>query len=134
MPESVLTPEIKALIDKAGEVVEGWHAVDEEYLRRLHQALPDWDPRYWDEELAKKTMFRKRVIPPMLAYLCLARKAPFGTRRDGLGDGEQLPQQRRRDDVQRARLAVQVFHPPGPRAVRATSRFLVLKVVVPVTQ
>ncbi len=77
MAQSVLTPEIQALVGVAGDVVEGWGVVDEEYLRRFHMAVPDPDPRYWEEEFARKSSFKKRVSPPMMAYHCATRKAPF---------------------------------------------------------
>ena len=53
--ESVLTPEVKAMIGVAGELIESWGTVDVEYLRRFTQAVMDPDPRYWAEDFAKST-------------------------------------------------------------------------------
>ncbi|MDP2950123.1 MAG: MaoC family dehydratase N-terminal domain-containing protein [Chloroflexota bacterium] len=72
--ESVLTPEIKALIGEKGEMVEGWGVVDEEYLRRFVQALPDWDPTYWDAEFARKTRFKARTVPPVMVTYMAGRR------------------------------------------------------------
>ncbi|HIN23159.1 MAG TPA: hypothetical protein EYM73_02100, partial [Dehalococcoidia bacterium] len=68
--ESVLTPEVKAMIGVAGEVVESWGTVDVEYLRRFTQAVMDPDPRYWDEEFAKSTHYGAIIVPPiMISYM-----------------------------------------------------------------
>ena len=68
--ESVLTPEVKAMIGVAGEVIEAWGTVDVEYLRRFTQAVMDPDPRYWDEEFAKSTHYGAIIVPPiMISYM-----------------------------------------------------------------
>ena len=68
--ESALTPEVRAMIGVAGEVVESWGLVDTEYLRRFTQAVMDPDPRYWDEEFAKKSKYGEIITPPiMVSYL-----------------------------------------------------------------
>ncbi|MFH1140699.1 MAG: MaoC family dehydratase N-terminal domain-containing protein [Chloroflexota bacterium] len=72
--QSALTPAVKAMIGKTGDKVEAWWVVDEEYLRRLAQAVPDWDPRFWDEAFAKTTRFKTRTVPPMMARYIAHRK------------------------------------------------------------
>lgn len=68
--KSALTPEVRAMIGVAGDVVESWGTVDEEYLRRFTQAVMDPDPRYWDEEFAKSTQYGGIVTPPiMVSYM-----------------------------------------------------------------
>jgi len=62
------------MVGVKGERVEAWGTVDEEYLRRFAQAVPDWDPRYWDEEFAKTTRFKGRIVPPlMISYMAYRR-------------------------------------------------------------
>ena len=61
--QSVLTPEVKAMIGVSGEVVEAWGKVNEEYLRRFTQALMDPDPRYWDHEFAQTTQYGRDHNP-----------------------------------------------------------------------
>lgn len=68
--ESALTPEVKAMIGVAGDMVESWGVVDAEYLRRFTQAVMDPDPMYWDEEYAKKSRYGEITTPPiMVSYL-----------------------------------------------------------------
>ena len=68
--QSVLTPEVKAMIGVEGELIESWGTVDVEYLRRFTQAVMDPDPRYWDEEFAKSTHFGEIIVPPiMISYM-----------------------------------------------------------------
>ena len=68
--QSALTPEVKAMIGVAGEVIEGWGVVDKEYLRRFTQAVMDPDPRYWDEDFAKTTQYGEIITPPiMVSYM-----------------------------------------------------------------
>ena len=68
--ESALTPEVKAMIGVAGEVVESWGVVDAEYLRRFTQAVMDPDPMYWDEEYARNSRYGEITTPPiMVSYL-----------------------------------------------------------------
>ena len=63
---SVLTPEVKAMIGVAGELIESWGTVDVEYLRRFTQAVMDPDPRYWDEDFAKSTHYGAIIVPPIM--------------------------------------------------------------------
>ena len=68
--QSVLTPEVKAMIGVEGELIESWGTVDVEYLRRFTQAVMDPDPRYWDEEFAKTTHYGEIIVPPiMISYM-----------------------------------------------------------------
>ncbi len=68
--QSALTPEVRAMIGVAGDVVESWGSVDEEYLRRFTQAVMDPDPRYWDKEFAESTHFGGIIVPPiMVSYM-----------------------------------------------------------------
>jgi hypothetical protein len=68
--QSALTPEVRAMIGVAGDVVESWGTVDQEYLRRFTQAVMDPDPRYWDEEFAKNTHYGAIITPPiMVSYM-----------------------------------------------------------------
>lgn len=74
--ESVLTPEVKAMIGVKGEMVECWGTVDEEYLRRFIQAIMDPDPLYWDEEYAKKSRYGERITPPIMVSYMGSRLPP----------------------------------------------------------
>ena len=68
--QSVLTPEVKAMIGVEGELIESWGTVDVEYLRRFTQAVMDPDPRYWDEDFAKTTHYGEIIVPPiMISYM-----------------------------------------------------------------
>ena len=73
---TALTPEVKAMIGVAGEVVECWGAVDREYLRRFSQALMDPDPRYWDEGFARSTLYGGVVAPPIMVSYMAGRRPP----------------------------------------------------------
>ncbi len=72
--KSALTPEVMAMKGVKGDKVEAWWVVDEEYLRRLAEAVPDWDPRYWDEGFAKTTRFGARTSPPFMSRYIAHRK------------------------------------------------------------
>ena len=48
--ETLLTDEVKALIGRESEVVEGYEVADEETVRRYAICIPDQDPRYWGRE------------------------------------------------------------------------------------
>ena len=74
--QSVLTPEVKAMIGVSGEVVEAWGDVNEEYLRRFTQALMDPDPRYWDKEFAKGTQYGEIIAPPIMVSYMASRIRP----------------------------------------------------------
>ena len=74
--QTVLTPEVKAMIGVTGEVVEAWGVVDEEYLRRFTQALMDPDPRYWDQEFAKTTPYGEVITPPIMVSYMASRIRP----------------------------------------------------------
>jgi hypothetical protein len=70
--ESVLTAEVKAVIGATGEKIEAslpW-GVEREGLRIFTQAIMDPDPRYWDDEFAKKTKYKAIITPPIyVSYL-----------------------------------------------------------------
>ena len=74
--ESVLTPEVKAMIGVAGELIESWGTVDVEYLRRFTQAVMDPDPRYWDEDFAKSTHYGAIIVPPIMVSYMTQRIRP----------------------------------------------------------
>ena len=74
--ESVLTPEVKAMIGVAGEVVESWGVVDQEYLRRFTQALMDPDPMYWDQEYARNSRYGEITAPPIMVSYMASRIPP----------------------------------------------------------
>lgn len=76
--ESVLTPEVRALIGVQGERIEAslW-GIERDELRRFTQAIMDPDPRYWDEDFARQTRFG-RIVTPAIYCTYLARKTPFG--------------------------------------------------------
>jgi MaoC dehydratase-like protein len=75
---SVLTDEIQKLIGVTAEKVQAnlW-GIEREDLRRFTQAIMDPDPRYWDDEFAKKTKFGGIVTPPIYCTY-LSRKTPPG--------------------------------------------------------
>ena len=74
--QSALTPEVRAMIGVAGDVVESWGTVDEEYLRRFTQAVMDPDPRYWDKEFASKTHYGGIIAPPIMESYMTSRIRP----------------------------------------------------------
>ncbi|MBM10928.1 MAG: hypothetical protein CL759_02485 [Chloroflexi bacterium] len=74
--QSVLTPEVKAMIGVEGERIESWGTVDVEYLRRFTQAVMDPDPRYWDEEFAKSTRYGEVIVPPIMVSYMVGRIRP----------------------------------------------------------
>jgi len=73
---SALTPEVKAMIGVTGQMVEAWGVVDAEYLRRFTQAVMDPDPRYWDEEFAKRTRYGEIITPPIMVSYMASRIRP----------------------------------------------------------
>ena len=74
--QSVLTPEVKAMIGVEGELIESWGTVDVEYLRRFTQAVMDPDPRYWDEDFAKSTHYGAIIVPPIMVSYMTQRIRP----------------------------------------------------------
>ena len=74
--QSVLTPQVQAMIGVSGEVVEAWGDVNEEYLRRFTQAVMDPDPRYWDKEFAESTQYGEIITPPIMVSYMATRIRP----------------------------------------------------------
>jgi hypothetical protein len=74
--QSVLTPEVQAMIGITGPIVKAWGVVDPEYLRRFSQAVMDPDPRYWDEEFAKSSRFGELITPPIMVSYMSSRIRP----------------------------------------------------------
>ena len=74
--ESALTPEVKAMIGVAGDVVESWGVVDAEYLRRFTQAVMDPDPMFWDQDYAKQSRYGEIVTPPIMVSYMSSRVPP----------------------------------------------------------
>lgn len=76
--ESVLTPEVRALIGAQGERVAAslpW-GIEREGLRVFTQAIMDPDPRYWDDEFAKTTKYGEIITPPIYCTYLGRRIAP----------------------------------------------------------
>jgi len=76
--ESVLTPEIQALIGAEGEKVEAgfdW-GIEREGLRIFTNAIMDPDPRYFDDEFAKTTRYGGVIAPPIYVTYLGRRSAP----------------------------------------------------------
>ncbi|HSQ05846.1 MAG TPA: MaoC family dehydratase N-terminal domain-containing protein [Burkholderiales bacterium] len=76
---SALTAEVKAVIGATGERIEAslpW-GIEREGLRVFTQAIMDPDPRYWDDEFAKKTKYGAIITPPIYCTY-LARRARPG--------------------------------------------------------
>ena len=73
---SVLTPEIKALIGRTTTVMEMYGVVESESIRKFAIGIPDQDPRYWDEELAKPR-FGGVACPPLMVTYIAGRKPPW---------------------------------------------------------
>ncbi len=70
-----LTDEIKAMIGLEGEFIEAsWWIVEKEGLRRFSQAVMDPDPRFWDEEFARKSRYGEIVTPGI--YVTYLGKTP----------------------------------------------------------
>ena len=74
--QSVLTPEVQAMVGVEGELIESWGTVDVEYLRRFTQAVMDPDPRYWDEDFAKSTHYGAVIVPPIMVSYMTQRIRP----------------------------------------------------------
>lgn len=78
--ESALTAEVKAVIGATGEKIEAslpW-GIEREGLRIFTQAIMDPDPRYWDDEFAKKTKFGAIITPPIYCTYLGRRARPGG--------------------------------------------------------
>jgi hypothetical protein len=76
--ESALTPEVKGVIGTKGEKIEAsfpW-GIAREGLRIFTQAIMDPDPRYWDEDFAKKTKFGGIITPPIYCTYIGRRQRP----------------------------------------------------------
>jgi acyl dehydratase len=76
--ESALTPEVKATIGESGEKIEAslpW-GIEREGLRIFTNAIMDPDPRYWDDEFAKKTKFGGIITPPIYCTYLGRRTLP----------------------------------------------------------
>ncbi len=71
----LLTPEVEALIGRSTDVLEMHDLVDRETIRRHVRAIPDQDPRHWDEELAKPR-YGGVTTPPMLTAHIAQRTPP----------------------------------------------------------
>ena len=67
--QTLMTPEVKALIGRKTEVHEMYGTVDVETVRRFAVGIPDQDPRYWDEELARPRFGGTTTPPCMLNYI-----------------------------------------------------------------
>lgn len=74
--QTLMTPEVKALIGQKTEVQEMYGTVDVETVRRFVVGIPDQDPRYWDEELAKPRFGGTTTPPCILDYVGM-RKPPW---------------------------------------------------------
>jgi acyl dehydratase len=74
--DTLLTPELKALVGKSTPVREMYGTVDVETLRRYVVGIPDKDPRHWDEELAKPRFGGVTTPAAMLAYIA-SRTPPW---------------------------------------------------------
>jgi acyl dehydratase len=78
--ESALTDAVKAVIGATGERIEAslpW-GIEREGLRVFTQAIMDPDPRYWDDEFARKTKYGGIITPPIYCTY-LGRRARPGS-------------------------------------------------------
>ena len=76
--ESALTDAVKGVIGATGEKIEAslpW-GIEREGLRIFTQAIMDPDPRYWDDEFAKKTKFGDIITPPIYCTYLGRRARP----------------------------------------------------------
>ncbi len=67
--QTLMTPEVKALIGQKTEVQEMYGTVDVETVRRFVVGIPDKDPRHWDEELARPRYGGTTTPPCMVRYI-----------------------------------------------------------------
>ena len=74
--ETLLTPEVQALIGQSTDVQEMYDVVDKETLRRFANSIPDQDPRYWDEELAGPRFGGVATTPVMVSFIA-GRRPPW---------------------------------------------------------
>jgi hypothetical protein len=86
--ESLLTPEVKALIGYETEPVEMYDVVDKEIIRRFVLGIPDQDPRHWDEELAKPR-FGGITTPALMLTYTANRRPPYEPIGQGMRRSEQ---------------------------------------------
>jgi hypothetical protein len=75
---SVLTDAVKGVIGATGEKIEASFAwgIEREGLRIFTQAIMDPDPRYWDDDFAKRTKFGAIVTPPIYCTYIGRRARP----------------------------------------------------------
>jgi acyl dehydratase len=73
--QALMTPEVKALIGQSTDVREMYDVVDRESIRRFVNAIPDQDPRHWDEELAGPR-YGGVTTPPVLVSYIAGRRPP----------------------------------------------------------
>jgi N-terminal half of MaoC dehydratase len=74
--QTLLTPEVKALIGQTTEVIEMYGVIDLETIRRYVIGIPDQDPRHWDEELAKPR-YGGITSPGLMVSYVAGRKPPW---------------------------------------------------------
>ena len=74
--QTLLTDKVKALIGVTTDVMEMYDVVDKESIRRYAIGIPDQDPRYWDEKLAKPR-FGGVTCPPLMITYIAGRKPPW---------------------------------------------------------
>src|SRR5687767_7978387 len=77
---TLLTPAVLSLIGQTSEISEMYGVIDEEILRRFILGIPDQDPRYWDEALAKPR-FGATTMPPLFALFAFGERPPWDTSR-----------------------------------------------------
>src|SRR5262245_31941544 len=65
MPDSYITPEIKALIGREGEPQICWEPVERSEVRRFVQAVMDDDLIFWNDAHAHTTRYGGVVAPPL---------------------------------------------------------------------
>jgi acyl dehydratase len=102
--ESLMTAEVKALVGQSTDVMEMYDVVDKESIRRFVTAIPDQDPRHWDEALARPR-YGGVTMPPAMISLIAGRQYPDAEDRlneamledwfrDGAGGGRRAQQSR----------------------------------------
>ena len=66
---TLFTPEVEALIGQTTDVEQMYDVVDRESIRRFVRAIPDQDPRHWDEDLAKPRYGGVTTQAVMVSYI-----------------------------------------------------------------